>query len=385
MKVLFCASDNSATSGAFLCLLDLCILLKKDNIDTMVILPYEGTGTELLKCNQIPYKLIKSYSWTINKDKQCSIVENIKFIIKFFLNIVAILRIYRVISEEEVTIVHNNTTWGYVGIIAALLARKKCVWHFREVMELSQNSTIAYGWNFAGFLMKRTDRLVAVSNFVKKYFEEKLQLPVDSIYDGVDSKFILPERDVFENQVVNIALIGGLSKGKGQEFMVDALTRIDSSVRSKLCLIFIGGYDEKDKKYILDKAKKANVYDNVLLMGIRNDMENVYASTDIVCVCSNYEAFGRTIAEGMLAGCLIIGPNSGSADELIVDKVNGYKYEADNADSMAECIKYAILNRHESNELAKQGCRIAKQKYTNIVNEKNIKRMYIECLAEKSN
>ena len=65
MKVMICSSDNCATSGAFLCMFELCRYMKNENIEILVILPSNGTGTELLKKHNINYKIVKSYSWVM--------------------------------------------------------------------------------------------------------------------------------------------------------------------------------------------------------------------------------------------------------------------------------------------------------------------------------
>ena len=62
-EIMFMASDNNHSSGAFLCLVDLNRELNKKGISTLVILPMYGTGEDLLIENNIDYTYILSKDW----------------------------------------------------------------------------------------------------------------------------------------------------------------------------------------------------------------------------------------------------------------------------------------------------------------------------------
>lgn len=47
---------------------------------------------------------------------------------------------------------------------------------------------------------------------------------------------------------------------------------------------------------------------------------------DILCMCSDREAFGLSTVEGMLSGCLIIGTNTGGTTEILEDGTTGLLY-----------------------------------------------------------
>ena len=88
-KVLFIASDNNPASGAFLCMVRLCAILKKKyNIEVKVILRKQlkhEEGVKLLEKEGIPYQWISSYNWIIEDTDRVSLVKKIKIQIKKFL------------------------------------------------------------------------------------------------------------------------------------------------------------------------------------------------------------------------------------------------------------------------------------------------------------
>ena len=90
IKVLFVASDNNTSSGAFISLVTLAdILINKYSLDAYVILPHWGNGIELLNEKKIPYKKIYSFSWVIPISAKDSNFNKIKIIAKKIFNILA--------------------------------------------------------------------------------------------------------------------------------------------------------------------------------------------------------------------------------------------------------------------------------------------------------
>ena len=55
----------------------------------------------------------------------------------FLVNIVRMPQILRTIKKWNVDLIHSNNSSHDIGMIAALLLRKKHVWHMKEIMELS--------------------------------------------------------------------------------------------------------------------------------------------------------------------------------------------------------------------------------------------------------
>ena len=79
-------------------------------------------------------------------------------------------------------------------------------------------------------------------------------------------------------------------------------------------------------------------------------MPQRWAETDIAFMCSRGEAFGRVTIEAMAAGTIVIGSDEGATPELInCDKL---LYECRNSLSLAEKIRWLILNPDDARKLA---------------------------------
>ena len=136
MKILLIASDNYSGSGAFLCLVDLCRLMEnKYGHQVKVLLPYKGDGNKMLREYDISYKMVKSFNWIIGIEERTKIRCKVESTIKKIVNVVAIMRIATLAKKEKYDVIHINTTYSYVGAIAAKLIKCPFIWHIREFVD----------------------------------------------------------------------------------------------------------------------------------------------------------------------------------------------------------------------------------------------------------
>ena len=378
MMVMICSSDNCATSGAFLCMFELCRYMKNENIEILVILPSNGTGTELLKKHNINYKIVKSYSWVMPING--GIIKRIKSFIKLVLNYRAINELVYIIRTYNIDIVHSNSTWTYVGIAAAKKCGVKCVWHLREAMELSQGLYVSYKKEYIEELIKYTNCFIAVSRFVEHYFREKKYVnKIYTIYDAVDSnRYYNSQKKLFKDKFVNIIMVNAVYPGKGQDELLDALTYLKKEVLGSIRVYIVGDvqcdlmYTKKLRKFILING----LQHQVKFLGVIRDIENVYLKGDISCICSPYEAFGRVTIESMLSGCVVLGCNSGATKEIIMNEQTGLLYQSGDCVDLAKKIEYILLHKENMIKMARNGQDYAIKHFSVDKNGESIYKIY---------
>lgn len=100
----------------------------------------------------------------------------------------------------------------------------------------------------------------------------------------------------------------------------------------KLRIVGDGNLMEQTKALI----EELGVGDSIVFDGIRKDMENVYANTDVVILSSQYEGMPNALIEAIGCGIPIVSYDCpiGPA-EIIEDGVNGYLVEQDNIEQLA--------------------------------------------------
>ena len=107
--------------------------------------------------------------------------------------------------------------------------------------------------------------------------------------------------------------------------------------------------------------------------GYQKNVSKFLDKSDIFCMCTKWEAFGRTTVEAMLSGNLVIGANTAGTKDLIDDGVTGILYNQGNSEDLYNKIVLAIENKSRSKEIAKSG---RKYMFENMSSEKNADEIY---------
>lgn len=380
-KILFVASDNNKISGAFRSMVKLCELINASGrYRTLVILPCRGEGDELLNEAKIEYRHIPSYSWIVSHS-ETNRIKNVAYkFIKKLINRVAVMRISSVIRSKKIALVHTNTSYAYVGHLAAVKTKKRSVWHIRELLEEDQNCSF---WDKDAIrLLQRADVCVAISQCVRDKYASKL-CNIRVIYNGIDPSIYYYERDFsVTNDVVNFLCIGNMSGKKGQDVvLVAAKLLIERGIGGfKVRFVGSGTYEDTYKKMAADYGLGSNVE----FCGRTNRASDYYNSSDVLLMASSMEAFGRTTIEAMMAGCLIIGSDSGATPELIRNDTYGLLFEKEDPESLAQCMQCVIEDRSVFG-LAEKGQKFALETFSAQKNANQVISLYDKLLGSEKN
>ena len=309
MNILFTPSDNNRISGAFLCMVTLIDILQKAyGHDVLVVLPCEGNGKELLDEHGIRNVTVRSYTWTTpieDKDKPIAVLKDT---VKAIISRKNVVLIKRLIRENDIDIVHNNTSWGYVGALAAIETETPLVWHIQEFLEEDQARTIR--WQSFGYrLMARSDMALAISESIYEKYrpiigEDRLRL----VLDGIEAdKYECQDHELFVDKKVHFLMVGG-GKGKGHRVAIEALMKLIAQGYDDFELVVLGRISQ-DYEVDLQQlfAGDALATRHFIFPGSTDDVTSYYRSSDIFLMCSRAEAFGRVTVEAMMGGCLVIG------------------------------------------------------------------------------
>ena len=390
MKIIFTPSDNNL-AGAFQSMVRLCTILKnKHNCDILVILRKKGTGQQLLDENGLRYQYIPSFNWIIPKRPR-TIFRMIELVTRqltkpfaiLYNNFVAKNKFKKLLIEEKPDLIHLNTSYIYIPAIAAYELGVPVVWHIREFLEEDQSKKI---WNTKkGYnLISKATEIITISNSLyNKYASILNNANIVKIYNGLDDNYYKNlEHTILKKDTINLLMVGTINSSKGQKDAIEACQRVVQNGHCNLKLTIVGEinkYAKNLRKEINDKGL-SSYFDFV---GLQKDTEKYYSKSDIVLVCSKFEAFGRVTVEAMMSGCLVIGSNTGGTIELIKDKKTGYLYNVGNVEDLANKIIYSIDHRSESIKIAKQGQNDMLNNFTAESNAKNIYNEYNKIIKRK--
>jgi glycosyltransferase involved in cell wall biosynthesis len=219
------------------------------------------------------------------------------------------------------------------------------------------------------------DHFIAISSEVQQIFGESLRIPTKSIsciYHGVDSSYFRPPsldekaiaRKAFglESDENVVCLIGRLDPKKGHHILIQAMSILKKE-NLKLSVLFAGKDYLDEAQQIKACASSHNLLGKIKFLGM-TDAQAVLWASDILVLPSQTEAFGLVIPEAMLSGVVSIRTPSGGASDQIQQGVNGFLVPFEDPDSLAEKIRFLILNEHKRIEMAENALNIAKAKFT---------------------
>jgi len=372
MKVLFIASDNNSSSGAFISMVTLNVYLNREfQVETMVILPREGTGTALLEESKIPYQIIESYDWIMPKNTKKTIYFWLKYLLKKFYNRLAVKKIAEIAAEGQYDLIHINTLYSYVGALAAKRVDIPYIWHIREILEAGQNRTfIEPRKSYA--LISQAACTIAISksvyaNYAWKVNARKMRI----IYNGIDTdRFLKPHKTIFNDAKTTIMFVGGFNKNKGAYTICDALQAVVNEFDIQVW--FVGEAPEPFKQYV----EKRGLLPYVCFWGHKKNVEDYYEKADITLTGGKMEAFGRTTAEAMLCGDLVISTTTAGSKELVFDMKTGLSYDFGNVTQLVEKLQYALLHRDEMKKIAEDGRTFIQEKMTAYINAERVTKCY---------
>lgn len=382
-------STHDMTSGALHSLISMAKEIKKEGkYNPIIILPESGELEKKLNENDIECYVINDYRkdmWSTGLDTLQS-YHAIKIYTKLVLSPIRVRNymkeIKNILINKNIKLVHiNMLTCGLVGQVAIKMGIP-VVWHIREYLEEDIGAKILWPRKRLR-IINQSKRLIAISEGVKSKFQKILTPPIDVIYNGIDfSPNEIMQHEILTNDVVKVAIFGRISEKKGQFELAQAMEKLYDKKNLDYELLIYGGiqefnYFEKIQEFVKLHGAENRIY----YKGMTSHSIEVMKKIDILGICSNQEAFGRVTVEGQIAGCLVIGANSGGTKELINDGVTGYKYVTHNIDNLSNVIWDAIQNREMSNKIATAGQSYAIEHFSARKNAEEIMNLYDELLA----
>ena len=380
LNILLAASDNNRDHGAFLSMMKLAELLEKEHGHRVVIVvPYEGSGTELIRAAGFRYYIVRSHDWIVSLQEAGSVITAAKETVRRLWNIGAVSRISKIIREEKIDLVHVNTSWCYVGARAALRCKKPLVWHIREFLEEDQSMTI---WRRkSGYrLMNRADRVIAISESIgEKYSRVLDQKKIRVVPNGIDpSSYLDKKHTILRDGGAEFLMVGSVSEGKGQKDVMEACIRLYEDGFRDFTLRIVGYAGSEYAERLKALAAASVCREQIRFEGITDHPEQYYRRADITFMASASEAFGRVTVEAMLGGSLVIGARSAGTAEIIKDKETGLLYRPGDAGDLADRIRETLQDKTRARRIAENGREEALRRFSAGKNAEEISGIYSE-------
>lgn len=361
-------SSDTNIGGAGKCLITLARFYDRSKFDMTVILPkksllkphIENLGVKIIEVDGIAEKSLDFGS-----------VKNLR----------------KIFNELKPDLVHTHASMS--ARIAARQSGTKVVYTRHSVFEPSPKISKGIGKVINGMINNHySDSIIAVAeaakdNLTKTGVSDK---KINVILNGVDG--LVPDSaevkmqtkrrfGIGENDKV-ISIVARLEDIKGHDYFIDAAKRFVGQ-NVKFVIAGTGSYEE----HLKQKVKDENLSDTVIFTGFISDVERLMNITDIQVNASfGTEATSLALLEGMSLGIPAVVSDFGGNPGVITSGENGFVVQKQNADALAEKIKYLLENPDEYSKMSKNASRIFTEKFTAEVMTRNTENLYIETIRK---
>lgn len=238
-----------------------------------------------------------------------------------------------------------------------------------------------YSVNSYSRIMTKGERVAAVSETIRRHIIDNYKIDekrISLIHGGFDVRDFSPEvvsperiRALREkwlpehNERPIIVLPGRLTQWKGQDLLIESLSRIK---HQQFVGLLIGDIDENPSftRKLEEQIKCHGLQDKILLVGHCSDMPAALMLADVVVSASSTqpEAFGKIAIEAMAMGKPVIATAHGGSLETILPGVTGWLVPPLDPLAMAEAITNALGDLKHASDLGAQGRRWVNERFT---------------------
>lgn len=163
---------------------------------------------------------------------------------------------------------------------------------------------------FSRHFMKKADRMIAVSEGVRREYIRDYSIPPEkivSIWNGTDINEIRrkkeeplpPEKQQWFVPERTVVTMGRLCEQKGQYYLLRAFSKVVEKIPDARLLILGEG---PLKKNLVELAVERNIQNNVIFCGFQKNPFSVLAAADLFVFPSLWEGFGYALEEAICCG-----------------------------------------------------------------------------------
>jgi hypothetical protein len=263
-----------------------------------------------------------------------------------------IFKIKTYIEEGNYDIVHSHLfpTQYWVGIAKTLLKSKEAKFVTSEHSSNNRRRRKFYFRPIDRYIYSKYDCIICVTdrvrlnliNWIKPKTQEQEKFIV--INNGVNInkyKEAIPYEkselcSTFTQNIKLICMVGRFSEAKDQPTLIKAIEKLPEDVH----LLLIGEGPLKQQNQNL--AKKIGIDNRVHFLGLRNDVDRILKTSDIVVLSSNWEGLSLASIEGMASGKPFIASKVEGLEEI----VGGYGllFEHGNSEELSSILEKLLNN-----------------------------------------
>jgi len=204
-----------------------------------------------------------------------------------------------------------------------------------------------------------------------------------TIYNGIDTEKFQPIYQARKpNEALKLLCVARLIQRKGQHMLIQAAEQLKAKeipVQIKL----VGNGDEEEAYRKL--AKELKVEAEIEFVGYvpREEIAQIYAWADAFCLPSYNEGMSNAVLEAMAVGLPVIVTPTGGTEELVSHGKNGFIFDFDDIDTLAEQIQQLAENPEKCTVMGKLARKRAETQDWGAI-AKEYEKLFVELIKKES-
>jgi glycosyltransferase involved in cell wall biosynthesis len=296
-----------------------------------------------------------------------------------------IVRTSRLLSSQQVDVVHVNSIVHVPGALAACLAHKPVVWMIQEILP--------QGWMasaLARMVCGLASKVVVTSEATGQVFPQGSNNIVIG-YTGVD----LERFDIHSDGTIReelrigpdplVTTVTNLIPRKGGEYFVKAAGRIhDACPRVRFLVVGDAPPHATDYKQELIRLSDELGLNGVLrFLGFRKDIPQILADSDVFVLTSVQDPFPWVVLEAMALGKPVVATDVGGLKEAVVTGETGFLVPPEDETAIADAVCLLLQDKERAHKMGQSGYERVKTSFSVDVYVKLMERIYLEVSKKK--
>lgn len=336
VNILFLHS-GAELYGADQILINIVTNIDRNKFCPYVVLPNDGPLRKVLEDKRVKVDVIE---YPVVRRKYFNPLGMFNYCVEF---LKSTNQLKRYIEKNDIHIIHNNTLAVFEGVYLSIAEKIPVIFHLHEMIEHPRIlARIMYK-----IAIKGSSVVLGVSTALKEYVESltggesKIIVLHNGILDNatkIETAISLREEFGIPENAVVFSHIGRINAIKGQKDFVDALKKAleeNDNIYGLLIGDAFSGQEWRIKE-LLEYIDEQKVSEHVKYVGYRNDMSNIYKTTDVLVLSSiQYDSFPTVVLEAMSYSKPVIAYRCGGVVEMVEDGKTGYLVEQRNISALA--------------------------------------------------
>lgn len=309
---------------------------------------------------------------------------NLKILpLKNSIDFYSVWKLAKIIKKNKIDIIHVHNGKDYwLAVFAKYLAGRAKIVATRHILKPLGNSFLHKK------MFAKIDQFIAVSEQVKENLIKENNIDLEKIrvvhngmglsnYTNIDSEYLFSELNIKKSDFV-IGSVGTLCDRKNQKLLVDLAKKIEIK---NIKFVLIGEDFTEKKEYkneLLNKIKKNNISNKLIMTGYRNDIPELMDFFDLLVVPSKAEAFGLVAIEAMAAGTPVIASKVDGLKEVIKNRSSGILISDNNINEYKKEILSLYHNKKLRKKYSKNGIKRVENKFSLEKMIKSVEKIYFK-------